>query len=496
MNQMPSGDAHHPDQPNSDLAASVRRLGHASILVIGDVMLDRYSYGEVTRVSQEAPVPILTEERSVQLPGGAGNVVRNVTALGAAAAFISVVGDDEAGSDLTGLIGGQPNVEPWLLVQGGRTTTLKTRFIASGQHLLRADREQTDPIHPKVAERMLRIAVDAMAATSVTVLSDYGKGVLTGDVPQQLVSAARKTGRKLIVDPRGTDFARYAGADIVMPNRPELAAATGMRVDSEAAIIAAATALRTRHGFGAVVVTRGNDGMTLVDEAGAVHFPAEAADVYDTSGAGDTALSTLAAAVAVQLDLRLAVRLANLAAGIAVGKVGTAVVRQADMLSALSPQRSALRKIVTFEEAVEQAERWRHRGWRVGFTNGCFDLLHPGHVHLLEEARASCDRLIVGLNSDASARKAKGDPHPVQPEAARAAVLASLASVDLVCIFEEETPERLIEALRPDLLIKGANYTLDEVVGADLVRSWGGRVMLADLLPGHSTMATLAGIWG
>jgi D-beta-D-heptose 7-phosphate kinase / D-beta-D-heptose 1-phosphate adenosyltransferase len=481
-----------PDEPTPDLAAAVRLLAHSSVLVVGDVMLDRYSYGEVTRISVEAPVPILNIEREVALPGGAGNVVRNLTALGAAVAFISVVGDDEAGSDLTGLIGGQPNVEPWLLVQGGRTTTLKTRLIASGQQLLRADREQTDPIHPKLAERMVRIVGDAMAATSVTVLSDYGKGVLADDVPQQIVDAARRTGRKLIVDPRGSDFARYAGADIVMPNRPELASATKMPVDTEAAIIAAASALRDRHQFGAVVVTRGNDGMTLVDDEGVQHFPAEAAEVYDTSGAGDTALGTLAAAVAAQLPLRVAVRLANLAAGVSVGKVGVAVVRENELLAALSPQRSALRKIVSIEEAVEQAERWRHRGWHVGFTNGCFDLLHPGHVHLLETARTGCERLIVGLNSDASVRRLKGAPRPIQPEAARAAVLASLASVDLVCVFEEDTPEKLIQALRPDLLMKGADYKLDEVVGADLVRSWGGRVGLADLLPGHSTSATLA----
>jgi len=308
------------------------------------------------------------------------------------------------------------------------------------------------------------------------------------------VAAARKTGRKLIVDPRGTDFARYAGADIVMPNRTELANATKMRVDTEGAIVAAANALRASHCFGAVVVTCGNDGMMLVDEAGFQHFPAEAAEVYDTSGAGDTALGTLAAGVAAQLPLRVAVRVANLAAGVAVGKVGVAVVREAELLSALSPQRSALRKIVSRAAAVEQAERWRHRGWQVGFTNGCFDLLHPGHVYLLEEARAGCDRLIVGLNSDASVRRLKGAPRPVQPEAARAAVLASLASVDLVCVFEEDTPEPLIQALRPDLLTKGANYTLDEVVGADLVRSWGRRVMLAEMLPGHSTTATLARI--
>jgi D-beta-D-heptose 7-phosphate kinase/D-beta-D-heptose 1-phosphate adenosyltransferase len=253
-------------------------------------------------------------------------------------------------------------------------------------------------------------------------------------------------------------------------------------VDTEAAIVTAGQHLRAQHGFGAIVVTRGNDGMTLVDANGSQHFPAEAADVFDTSGAGDTALAALGAALAAQLSLPVAVRLANLAAGISVGKVGASVVREADLLAALTPQHSALRKIVTREEAVEQAERWRHRGWRVGFTNGYFDLLHQGHIQLLEQARAACDRLVVGLNADTCVRRHKGTPHPVQPEAARAAVLASFACVDQVCLYEEDTPEALIEALRPDVLIKGANHAAEDVVGADLVRGWGGRVVQIDLL--------------
>ena len=483
-------------EPDADLAAAVRLLGHTNVLVVGDVMLDRYVYGQVERISPEAPVPILTIDRELSMPGGAGNVVRNLTALGAAVAFISVVGDDQAGSDLTGLIGGQPNVEPWLLVQGGRITTLKTRYLSAGQQLLRADREETSPIQARLAERMIRIARDAMAATSLTVLSDYQKGLLTGEVPAQLIAAAREAGRPVIVDPKGPDYSRYAGADLIMPNRADLAEATGMRVDSEAATVAAATALRQRHGFGAVVVTRGNDGVTLVDDAGARHFPAEAAEVYDVAGAGDTAVATLAAALAARLALPVAVRLANIAAGVVVGKVGTAVAREADLLAAMSPQGSALRKIVSREAAVEHVQRWHHKGWRVGFTNGCFDLLHPGHLHLLEEAREACDRLVVGLNSDPSVRRLKGASRPVQPEAARAAVLASLASVDLVTVFEEDTPDALIDALHPDMLVKGANYTLDQVVGADLVRGWGGTVMLAELVPGHSTNATVERIRG
>jgi len=478
-------------EAESDLATAVRRLGHTSALVVGDVMLDRYVYGHVERISPEAPVPILAVDRELAMPGGAGNVVRNLTALGAAVAFISVVGDDQAGSDLTGLIGGQPNVEPWLLVQGGRVTTLKTRYLSAGQQLLRADREEDSPIQTRLAERLVRIARDAMAATSITVLSDYQKGLMTGDVPAQLIAAAKEAGRLVIVDPKGPDYGRYAGADLIMPNRVDLAEATGMRVDTEQAIVAAATALRQRHGFGAVVVTRGNDGMTLLDDSGARHFPAEAAEVFDVAGAGDTAVATLAAGLAARLELPVAVRLANIAAGIVVGKVGTAVAREADLLAALSPVAGSLRKIVSREAAVEHVQRWHHKGWRVGFTNGCFDLLHPGHLHLLEEAREACDRLVVGLNSDASVRRLKGADRPVQQEAARAAVLASLASVDLVTVFEEATPEALIDALRPDLLVKGANYTPDQVVGAETVRGWGGQVLLAELVPGHSTAATV-----
>ena len=473
------------------LTAAVHRLARTSVTVIGDVMLDRYVYGTVSRISPEAPIPILAVEREVAMPGGAGNVVRNLTALGVAVAFVSVVGDDQAGSDLTGLIGGQPGVEPWLLVEGARATTVKTRYVSHGQQLLRADQEQTAPVVAKLAERMLRIAGDALAATSVVVLSDYNKGVLGGGVAARLIAAAKAAGRPVVVDPKGVDYARYAGADVITPNRRELAQATEMPADTEGEVVVAAMALRAAHGFGAVLVTRSEDGMTLVDAEGAQHYPAEAAEVFDVSGAGDTVVAALAAAMAAGLELRVAARIANIAAGIVVGKVGTAVARTDDLLAALTPQGGALRKVVSREAAAEQAERWRRRGWRTGFTNGCFDLLHPGHVHLLEQARGQCDRLVVGLNSDASVRRLKGSTRPVQPEAARAAVLASLSAVDLVVVFDEDTPERTLELLRPDLLVKGADYALDAVVGGDMVRGWGGKVWLAELMPGYSTTATV-----
>jgi D-beta-D-heptose 7-phosphate kinase / D-beta-D-heptose 1-phosphate adenosyltransferase len=478
------------------LVEAVGRLARTSVTVIGDAMLDAYVYGTATRISPEAPIPVLSIEREVAMPGGAGNVVRNLTALGAAVALVAVVGDDQAGSDLTALIGGQPNVEPWLLVQGGRATTMKTRYIAQGQQVLRADREVVSPIHPKLGERLLRISGDTLAATSICVLSDYAKGTLAGDIPARIIAAAHAAGRRVIVDPKGSDYGRYAGADVITPNRRELAEAAGRTLVGEADIVAAASRLRDEHKFGAILVTRAEDGMTLIDAEGIQHYPAEAADVYDVSGAGDTVVATLAACLAANLDLRTAARLANIAAGVVVGKVGTAVARPADLLAALSPQGGALRKIVTAEAAAEHVERWRRQNYRTGFTNGCFDLLHPGHVHLLEQARANCDRLVVGLNSDASIRRLKGPTRPVQAEAARAAVLASLAAVDLVCIFDQDTPEALLTLLRPELLVKGADYTVDKVVGAAFVQEYGGRVLLADLLPGHSTTATVARLRG
>ncbi|OZB28926.1 D-glycero-beta-D-manno-heptose-7-phosphate kinase [Acidiphilium sp. 34-64-41] len=466
------------EHDDGDLIAAIHSLARASVLVVGDLMLDRYVYGRVERVSPEAPVPILSVTREISMPGGAGNVVRNLTALEAATAFVSVVGDDQEGSDLTALIGGQPNVEPWLLVENGRATTVKTRYIAAGQHLIRADRELITALPAKLGERLLKIASDAMAATSVTVLSDYRKGVLAPDLARALIANAAAIGRKVVVDPKGSDWSHYAGADVITPNRRELAAATGLDLDDEPSIVAAARGLIAKFGFGAVLCTRAEDGMSLITATTERHYPAEASEVYDVSGAGDTVVAVLAAGLAAGLSLEVAARLSNIAGGLVVGKVGTAVARPNDLIDAVKPASGALRKVVTRQVAAEAAE------------------LHPGHIHLLEQCRAACDRLIVGINADNSVRRLKGASRPVQPEAARAAVLASLASVDLVVIYEEDTPLEVLDVIRPDVLVKGADYTHDTVVGAREVESWGGKVMLANLLAGHSTTATVQRLRG
>ncbi len=466
------------------LAALVPRLAGARVTVVGDVMLDRYVYGEVDRVSPEAPIPVLRIVRESAMLGGAGNVARNLVALGAVPRLVGAVGDDAAGREIEALCA-KDGIECRLVREPGRETTVKTRYVSGGQQLLRADRETTRPT--AVAADLVAAASDGAGAI---VLSDYGKGVVTGEV----AAALRATATPLVVDPKGRDWDRYAGATLVTPNKRELAEAGHAALADDAALAAAARALMERHGIGGLLVTRGAEGMTLVGPAGETHLPAEAREVFDVSGAGDTVVAVVAAGLAAGLDAEDAARLANIAAGIVVGRSGTAVAYAAELVAALHDidVLDAERKVASLDQALETVADWRRRGLRVGFTNGCFDLIHPGHVSLIAQARASCDRLIVALNADASVARLKGPGRPVQSEAARAAVIGSLAGVDLVLIFAEDTPLALIEALRPDVLVKGADYTEATVVGADIVKSYGGRVVLAVLAPGHSTTSTIA----
>lgn len=482
----------------SNIAAVLERLSGARVGCVGDVMLDRYIVGSVERISPEAPVPVLRVEREDAMPGGAGNVVRNLAALGARIRFASVVGDDDAGRALHEQLSALEGVErATLLTEPARRTTVKTRFLAQGQQLLRADDETCAALPPQQCRALLDAVRNWQdGSPAVIVLSDYAKGVLLDDVAGALIGLARAQGARTVVDPKGADFSRYRGASIITPNRHELAIAAGGTVaaDEEAAC---ARALRIRHDLSAVLVTLGRDGMLLIDENDdALALPAEARDVFDVSGAGDTVAATLAAALAAGATLPEAAALANAAAGIVVSKVGTAVVRIAELADVA--RSAALRtfeaKVCDRATAVERVAIWRRQGLSVGFTNGCFDLIHPGHISLLAQAKAECDRLVVGLNTDASVARLKGAGRPVQPEAARATVLASLMAVDAVVPFAEDTPLETILAVRPDVLVKGADYRLEQVVGAKEVQRWGGRVHLARLEPGFSTTATIAGL--
>ncbi len=478
---------------HSDLVAFVEKFG-ARVLCVGDAMIDHYVRGRVERISPEAPVPVLHIESEESRLGGAGNVLRNLHALGVETCFISVTGSDAAGRDLSRLVAELGTSEAHVIAERGRTTTVKTRYIAETQQLLRSDREQVAPLKDELRGEFIKLVRQAVTDHRVVIVSDYAKGVLANGLAGEIVEAARAAGATAVVDPKGTDFGIYRGASVLKPNRRELAAAIGRPIESVDEIVVAARELIAAHDFSAMLVSCGKDGMVLVERSGGVHhLPTAAREVYDVSGAGDTVVAVLGAALAAGASLFDAAQLANVAAGIVVGKVETAVVTAEELTQAIV-DRDALEhtKAAPLGLALDHIGRWRRHGLTVGFTNGCFDLLHPGHVALLKQARAACDRLVVGLNSDASVRRLKGSGRPVQDAEARTAVLASLTSVDLVVVFEEDTPLALIEAIRPDLLVKGADYRPEEVVGGAFVEAYGGKVLLAGLVPGYSTTATIA----
>jgi D-beta-D-heptose 7-phosphate kinase/D-beta-D-heptose 1-phosphate adenosyltransferase len=465
-----------------------------SVLCIGDVMLDRYIYGEVSRVSPEAPAQVLAVQREEGAPGGAGNVALNLAGLGARCILIGVVGNDLAGRTLASSFasnGGR--VEAHLILDPARPTTTKVRFVSEhySTHLLRADWEVVEPIDAKREAEIIARAKKALKQCGAVVVSDYGKGALTPKLIAALIAAAKKANKPVIVDPKGDDYRFYRGAAVVTPNRAELSRAARREAKSGEEIAAAATALAKTAGVGAILVTRSEHGMTLVSRGKKpVHIAALPTQVRDVSGAGDTVVATVAAMLALGADLESAARAANAAAAVAVSKPGTAAVTFTELRARLLP--GALRmyeeKIADDPELLdERLDAWRQAGLRIGFTNGCFDLLHPGHIRVLAEARAACDRLVVGLNSDASARRLKGPGRPLQGENARAEVLAALEVVDLVVLFGEDTPLELIRRVRPHVLVKGGDYKKNEVVGHQIVERTGGEVILVDLVPGQST---------
>ena len=472
----------------------VSAISGARVLCVGDIMLDRYVSGEVERISPEAPVPVLAIRSETEMPGGVGNVARNLSGLGAQVTLIASVGDDAAGKTLAAGIDALAKAKAALVVDKKRPTALKTRYVAGNQQIMRADREVVGAFDAKVGAAIVKAAKKALAKHDALVLSDYGKGVLADGRAAELIKAARAAKKPVIVDPKGSDYSIYAGADLVTPNRKELAEASGCKTATIQDATDAAAALRKSCKFGAVLATLSGDGMALVTAKRGLHVAAEAREVFDVSGAGDTVVATVAAALAAGGSLEDAVRLANAAAGIVVGKTGTAVAYADELRTELGGRNGepGRKTAATFDAAADRVRTWRDRGERVGFTNGCFDLLHPGHVSLLAFAKSTCDRLVVGLNSDASVKRLKGERRPMQNEAARAAVLGSLETVDLVVIFEDDTPENLIRTLRPDVLVKGADYRIDQVVGGDYVQSYGGKVVLAEIVPGFSTTATIA----
>jgi D-beta-D-heptose 7-phosphate kinase/D-beta-D-heptose 1-phosphate adenosyltransferase len=469
-------------------------LSEQTVLCIGDLMLDEFVYGDVSRISPEAPTPVIAVKRTELMIGGAGNVARNLVALGARCIFIGVVGDDEAGGSLTKALSTHPSIEFHLVVDGTRQTTRKVRFVSEhhSTHLLRADWEMASAIDSGSEDALIGHVVKAMPRVGAVVLSDYAKGALTPRVTRAVIAAANERGKPVVVDPKGRDYSIYRGATLVTPNRQELADATDSLAQTDEEIAEAAARLRGELGAKAVLVTRSEAGMTLAAEGAPVHVPAYPVRVRDVSGAGDTVVAVLSAMLAMGADFESAMRAANAAAAVVVGKRGTATASVAELRARILPSSTlAPQEKIVFDWALldDQLAEWRKQGLRVGFTNGCFDLLHPGHVKLLAGARAACDRLVVGLNGDASVMRLKGAGRPVQPVQARAEVLAALEAVDLIAVFDEDTPEKLIARVKPLILVKGADYSRDQVVGREIVEALGGEVVLIELVPGHSTSA-------
>ena len=483
----------------SALQPLLQAVHGARVACVGDLMVDRYVYGEVTRISPEAPIPVMRKTSAQTMLGGMGNVARNVAGLGGRAGVVGVIGDDAAASEALALVGADAGLESHLVTAKGRPTTIKTRFVASGQQLLRLDDEDVRGVDAETEARLVRAVEHAAEDAGVILLSDYAKGAVTPAVFEACLRAARTFGARLIVDAKARSCEKYGAADLIKPNALELAVMTGLSTETDDEVETALAVVLGSCAAKAILVTRGAKGMSLAERGKPVkHVRGVPRRVFDVSGAGDTGLAALGLAMAAGASIEQAVALAVLASGVAVTKVGTAVVTPSELIDAelaahLGPAEA---KVVTLEQAAAEAERWRAQGLKVGFTNGCFDILHRGHVAYLTQARAWCDRLIVGVNSDESVKALKGEGRPVNDLESRALVLAGLAPVDLVAPFAEDTPLELIKAIRPEVLIKGADYTVQTVVGAAEVQSWGGEVRLAEIVEGYSTTAAIARMAG
>lgn len=475
------------------LPGLIRAAAGKRVVCVGDVMLDRFVYGAVTRISPEAPVPVMRRAREAAMPGGAGNVARNLASLGLSACLLGVVGDDAEGRELAELLGSIDGIEADLIAMRGRGTTLKTRFVAGGQQLLRVDAEDTAAIDSNAEAELIAALHHEVPTAAVIILSDYAKGTVTDGVIAAALDAGKAHNVPVIADPKGRDFMRYGAVDLIKPNASELSQALDLPVETDRQTEAALTAAQSFLPAKAIVVTRAAKGMSYAAGGEAPqHCSGQAREVYDVSGAGDTCIAALALGLAGGGGLPEAVQLAIAASGIAVGKAGTATVSAAELETALQMGlRNGGVSYLSLEAAKAQVETWRDAGLTVGFTNGCFDILHPGHLRVLEEAKARCGRLVVGLNSDASVTRLKGPARPVNDAESRARVLSGLSAVDAVVVFGEDTPEALIAALQPDLLVKGGDYSIETIVGADIVQARGGTVHIVPLVDGQSTTAAI-----
>lgn len=462
-------------------------------LVVGDLMLDEYLWGRTERISPEAPVPVVDVQRDDLRLGGAGNVIHNLVALGCQVSVASVLGNDDDGVLLQRRLNAAGVDTAGVVLQPGRVTSRKTRVLASNQQMLRIDRESREPISAAAEATLLALLTERVAQSDVILVSDYLKGVLTPPLLAGLITLGRQHGIPVVVDPKGDDYRKYRGATLLTPNRKEAQTAARLTIRDETSLRQAGEQLQRELDLEALLMTRSEEGMSLFRRDGRhCHLPTEAREVFDVSGAGDTVLALIGVGLAAGLELETAAQIANLGAGIVVGKVGTSTVSPEELLLAAGRRHGDSDfKIHDRTLLARILDQERQRGRSVVFTNGCFDLLHVGHVKYLQQARKLGDLLVLGLNSDASIRRLKGPKRPLIGEEERAHILAALDCIDYVTIFDEDTPLELIETLQPQVLVKGGDYTPETVVGKELVESWGGRVELIRFVEGKSTTRTI-----
>lgn len=466
-----------------------QRASTLKCLVVGDLMLDEYLWGKADRISPEAPVQVVDVVREDLRLGGAGNVANNLLILGCKVTVVSVIGEDENGWALLKAFSRQGIDTTAIYQEPGRRTGRKTRVIAANQQIVRIDRESREPLSVALEQRLVNWLQQHLTGFDVILISDYLKGVLTPAVMTTITSIANQRKIPVLADPKGSDYSKYQGATCLTPNRKEAEAASGVPIHDDASLQQAADTLMSRLGLDNLLITRSEEGMSLFCGNGeTVHIPTVAREVFDVTGAGDTVLALLACGLAGGLTLAEAAHLANIAAGIAVAKLGTSTVTPAEIIAAVSLEhRDSVSKIKNREVLAGILATERAKGKQVVFTNGCFDLLHAGHVKYLQAARRLGDLLVLGLNSDASVRRLKGPKRPLIDEEERGHLMAALDCIDYVCLFEEDTPLELITALKPQILVKGGDYTPEGVVGKDLVESYGGRVELIPFVDGKST---------
>ena len=461
------------------------KFGH--LCIIGDLLVDKYVFGSVNRISPEAPVPVLLHSHRITVPGGAANVAANAAALGCKVNLIGVVGADRAADMLCEVMAPWTDIELSFVKDPAWTTITKTRILSGQQQIVRIDEEQVGTMSPTTPQQLIGATLEALNNADVLVCSDYAKGVLSDEVLAVVIRAAQEKGIPVIVDPKRPTFEAYRGATLITPNRSEITRATGLPLKTEQQIEVAAQVASRQFG-GDVLLTRSEEGMTLWQQNGeCLHITARRSEVSDVSGAGDTVLATVASVLSAGQKLETAVVIAAAAAAVSVSKLGTATVSRAELSAELQSEMKDAGALVPLEQAKDIVADWRRHGAQVVFTNGCFDLIHPGHIELIRAAANEGDKLIVALNTDRSVRRLKGESRPIQDEIARATVMGALRDVDLVVLFDEETPLETIMALRPDVVVKGADYTEDQVVGGDFVKQYSGRVVLVDIVQGRST---------